>query len=90
MRNALEMYRNTKYNINTISAYKRVYNKRQQSFLQTFAYTTKRQYTNFLSSLALDISSIVYLCQTFVCHVTNNVRQCPSQNRIRKLYYCLF
>ena len=26
----------------------------------------------------------------FVCHGMNNFRQCPSQNRIRKLYICLF
>ena len=26
----------------------------------------------------------------FVCRDTNNVRRCPSQNRIRKLYICLF
>ena len=45
--------------------------------------------TNFLSSLALDISSIVHLSQTVVCHGTNNFRQCPSQNRIRKMYCCL-
>ena len=46
--------------------------------------------TNFLSSLALDISSIVHLSQTVVCHGTNNFRQCPSQNRIRKMYCCLY
>jgi len=63
MRNALEMYRNTKYNINTISAYKRVYNKRQQSFLQTFAYTTKRQYTNFLSSLEYTTKDSNHFCK---------------------------
>ena len=33
-------------------------------FLQTRDVQTKRQYTNFLSSLALDSSSIVYLRQT--------------------------
>ena len=38
--------------------------QRPQSFLQTRDVQTKRQYTNFLSSLALDSSSIVYLRQT--------------------------
>ena len=38
--------------------------QRPQSFLQTRDVPTKRQYTNFLSSLALDSSSIVYLRQT--------------------------
>ena len=66
-------------------------NKRQQSFLQTLGYTTKRQYTNFLSSLALDINLIYFLRSDILStSAKTNLRCSPSQNRIRKLYICLF